>query len=109
MRRLLRVLLCLFVGAILAISTWFIALTNLAFMRKAFPSQWGSAQTVLGHAYLLMPGDRADNLEKAIAHYDAALGALTRETLPRVWSDAQHFLGAAYQDRIHGDRAENLE
>jgi CHAT domain-containing protein len=109
MRRQLRILLYLFVGAFLAISTWFVALTNLAFMRKAFPSQWGSAQTVLGHAYLLMPGDRADNLEKAIACYEAALAALTRETLPRVWSDAQHFLGAAYQDRIRGDRADNLE
>ena len=53
--------------------------------------------------------DRADNLEKAIAAYEAALTVWTREALPREWASTQNNLGFAYASRIRGDRADNLE
>ena len=54
-------------------------------------------------------GDRADNLEKAIAAYEAALTVLTREASEREWAATQNNLGLAYERRIRGDRADNLE
>ena len=67
-------------------------------------------QIDLGNAYLYrIRGDRADNLEKAIAAYEAALTVRTREALPREWAATQNNLGNAYADRIRGDRADNLE
>ncbi|MEL7481374.1 MAG: CHAT domain-containing tetratricopeptide repeat protein [Pseudomonadota bacterium] len=54
-------------------------------------------------------GVRADNLEAAIAGYDAALEVLTRETFPQEWALIQMNRAAAYSDRIRGVRADNLE
>ena len=54
-------------------------------------------------------GDRADNLETAIAGYDAALKVRTREAMPLEWAQAQMNRALAYADRIQGDRADNLE
>src|SRR5437879_404262 len=54
-------------------------------------------------------GERAATLEKAIAAYEAALTATTREALPRDWAETHHNLALAYTDRIRGDRADNLE
>ena len=54
-------------------------------------------------------GDRAENLEMAIAAYKQALEIHTREALPQDWARTQMNLGGAYSDRIRGDRAENLE
>ena len=64
----------------------------------------------LGYAYTYrIRGDRADNLEKAIAAYEAALTVLTRDALPSEWALTQSNLGLAYRNRIRGDRADNLE
>jgi CHAT domain-containing protein len=64
----------------------------------------------LGNAYLdRRIGDRAANLENAIAAYEAALTVRTRETNPREWADTQNNLGLAYGERIRGDRADNRE
>ncbi|MFK0733931.1 MAG: CHAT domain-containing protein, partial [Gloeotrichia echinulata HAB0833] len=54
-------------------------------------------------------GERADNLEKAIAAYQAALEVYTREAFPVEWASTQNNLGTAYRDRILGERADNLE
>jgi CHAT domain-containing protein len=54
-------------------------------------------------------GDKASNLENAIAAYKAALEVYTREALPQQWAMTQNNLGTAYSDRIQGDRADNLE
>ena len=54
-------------------------------------------------------GDRADNLEKAIAAFEAALTVRTREALPREWATTQNNLAIAYRTRVRGDRADNLE
>ena len=54
-------------------------------------------------------GERAENLEQAIACCQQALQVYTREALPMEWAMTQHNLGNAYLDRIRGERAENLE
>ena len=67
-------------------------------------------QVILGNAYLgLTTGDRAENLEGAMAAYQAALEVLTREDLPIQWATTQNNLGNAFCERIRGDRADNLE
>src|SRR5262245_25099308 len=48
-------------------------------------------------------GLRADNLEKAITHYQAELSMLSPQAYPQVWAETQHNLGGAYSDRIRGD------
>ncbi|MBM3748797.1 MAG: CHAT domain-containing protein, partial [Acidobacteria bacterium] len=54
-------------------------------------------------------GDRAENLEGAIAAYRAALEVRTRADFPVQWATTQNNLGTALRERIRGDRAENLE
>ncbi|MEG3845301.1 tetratricopeptide repeat-containing protein, partial [Microcoleus sp. herbarium14] len=53
--------------------------------------------------------DKAENIEKAIACYQAALQVLTRAALPLDWAMTQIGLAAAYGQRIKEDRGENLE
>src|SRR4028119_931534 len=54
-------------------------------------------------------GDRASNLERAIAFYTAALTVYTRDAFPQDWAATQNNLGVAYLYRIRGDKAENIE
>jgi tetratricopeptide (TPR) repeat protein len=54
-------------------------------------------------------GERAENLEQAIFHYQQALDVYTRQAYPEQWARTQHNLGNAYLERIRGERAENLE
>jgi membrane-associated protease RseP (regulator of RpoE activity) len=55
------------------------------FKQETFPQEWAQTQNQLGIAYWSRTGgDRADNLEKAIAAYEAALTVRTREGLPEV-------------------------
>ena len=64
----------------------------------------------LGSAYVGRPlGVRADNLEKGIAHLEAALTAFTREADPQTWGRAHNNIGIAYWSRIYGERADNQE
>jgi tetratricopeptide (TPR) repeat protein len=64
----------------------------------------------LGTAYQnRIRGERAENLEEAIAAYNRALQISTREDFPQDWAMTQMNLGNAYKDRIRGERAENLE
>ncbi|MGD1873188.1 MAG: hypothetical protein ACFB02_09075 [Mastigocoleus sp.] len=53
-------------------------------------------------------GDRADNLEIAIAGYDTALTVLTQDKHPQEWGGTKNNLGNAYVERIEGEREENL-
>jgi tetratricopeptide (TPR) repeat protein len=76
----------------------------------ALPQDWATTQNNLGTAYQdRIRGDRADNLEKAIAAHEAALTIRTREALPQDWALTQNNLGVAYSNRTRGDRAGNLE
>jgi CHAT domain-containing protein len=54
-------------------------------------------------------GERAENLERAIEFYEAALEVYTRTAFPQDWAMTQNNLANAYGDRIRGERAENLE
>jgi CHAT domain-containing protein/tetratricopeptide (TPR) repeat protein len=52
--------------------------------------------------------DRAENLENAIAVFQASLKAFTSDKSP-LWARIQNNLGEAWRQRIEGNRAENLE
>jgi len=54
-------------------------------------------------------GNRANNLEMAIAGYEAITTVFTRETFPELWAETQLNLSNAYCNRIKGERADNLE
>ncbi|MEH1904832.1 MAG: hypothetical protein V7L04_26390, partial [Nostoc sp.] len=54
-------------------------------------------------------GERAENIESAIAAFSAALSVYTRSVFPQNWAATQNNLGAAYGERIFGERAENIE
>ncbi|NEO31989.1 MAG: CHAT domain-containing protein, partial [Symploca sp. SIO3C6] len=78
--------------------------------REAFPQEWAMTQNNLATAYSdRIRGDKADNLESAIAFYQAALQVRTREAFPQEWAMTQNNLATAYSDRIRGDKADNLE
>jgi CHAT domain-containing protein len=54
-------------------------------------------------------GDKASNIEIAIAGYEAVLTVFTRNAHPRNWATTQIGLGNAYCNRIRKDKAQNLE
>jgi CHAT domain-containing protein/type II secretory pathway pseudopilin PulG len=54
-------------------------------------------------------GERAENLEQAIALFQHALQVYTREQFPVHWALTVNNLALAYSNRICGERAENLE
>jgi CHAT domain-containing protein len=54
-------------------------------------------------------GERAENIEQAIAAYQEALQVRTRVAMPVDWATTMMNLAAAYSDRIRGERAENIE
>ncbi len=54
-------------------------------------------------------GDKNNNIEIAIAGYEAALTVFTYDTSPRNWAATQIALGIALCNRIQGDKAQNLE
>jgi tetratricopeptide (TPR) repeat protein len=71
--------------------------------------QWAMTQNNLGNAYQNLPtGDRGENLQRAIACYEAALRVYTEREFPMDWAMTQKNLGIAYGNLSTGDRAENL-
>ncbi|MBD2409581.1 hypothetical protein FACHB389_09125 [Nostoc calcicola FACHB-389] len=54
-------------------------------------------------------GNKAINIEIAIAGYDLITSVFTRETCPEQWAGCQIDLGVAYRRRVYGDRSSNLE
>ncbi|WP_207554331.1 CHAT domain-containing protein [Moorena producens] len=54
-------------------------------------------------------GNKASNIEIAIAGYEQLLIVFTREVFPVDWATTQNNLGSAYYDRITGQKAQNLE
>ncbi|MEG4328438.1 CHAT domain-containing protein, partial [Microcoleus sp. herbarium5] len=54
-------------------------------------------------------GEKAENIELAIAFYTAALEVYTRDAFPQQWAQTQNNLGLAYLYRIRGEKAENIE
>jgi tetratricopeptide (TPR) repeat protein len=63
-------------------------------------------QNNLGNAYAdRIRGERAENLERAIRHYQQALEVRTREAFPSDWAGTQNNLGLAYHNRQDYPRA----
>ncbi|MEO1428673.1 MAG: hypothetical protein AAFV71_06305 [Cyanobacteria bacterium J06633_8] len=54
-------------------------------------------------------GQRANNLEIAIAGYEVVNSVFTASNYPEQWAATQYNLGNAYTDRVHGQKAENIE
>jgi tetratricopeptide (TPR) repeat protein len=74
------------------------------------PAFWAAVQNKLGIAYAARRrGSRAENLEKAIAAYSAAIEVTEKRGLLLDRAMAQNNLGAAYRKRLRGDKGENVE
>ncbi|WP_293369876.1 CHAT domain-containing tetratricopeptide repeat protein [Microcoleus sp. CAWBG556] len=72
--------------------------------------KWATTQNNLGSAYNnRIKGDKADNIELAIAAYTKALQVYTPQAFPQGWAMTQNNLGTAYWDKIKGDKADNIE
>eukprot|EP00168_Porphyra_purpurea_P020914 TRINITY_DN9008_c0_g1_i1.p1 TRINITY_DN9008_c0_g1~~TRINITY_DN9008_c0_g1_i1.p1 ORF type:complete len:104 (-),score=29.19 TRINITY_DN9008_c0_g1_i1:33-344(-) len=54
-------------------------------------------------------GDKAANVEEALACYRRALEVRTRQAAPLKWAATQHALAAVYRRRLAGDKAANVE
>ncbi|MFM6435966.1 MAG: tetratricopeptide repeat protein, partial [Microcystis panniformis] len=54
-------------------------------------------------------GNIAANKEVAITGYEIALTIFTFDAFPQEWAAIQNNLGAAYTNKIRGEKAENLE
>ncbi|BAY44076.1 TPR repeat-containing protein [Scytonema sp. HK-05] len=54
-------------------------------------------------------GDKASNMEIAIAGYEVVLTVFTRQAFPQQWASTQNNLATAYADRILGEKAQNIE
>ena len=54
-------------------------------------------------------GNKANNMEIAVASYETVLKFCTQEDFPQDWATIQNHLGDAYCDRIKGNKAENIE
>ncbi|MEG4912480.1 CHAT domain-containing tetratricopeptide repeat protein [Microcoleus sp. B7-D4] len=90
----------------IAITGYQIVLNN----REPGSEKFAQTQNNLAAAYThRIKGSRADNLERAIGFFQAALTVLTREDFPEQWAATQHNLANAYTHRIKGSRADNLE
>ena len=59
--------------------------------------------------YSRIKGKRGENIERAIAFYEAALQVYTRDAFPQYWAMTQNNLANAYRNRIKGERGENIE
>jgi hypothetical protein len=72
----------------------------MVFAREHLPQLWATTQDNLGAAYQdRIRGDRADNLEKAIAYLEASLTVRTREALPRDHLVTAQLLGLALMEK----------
>ena len=79
-------------------------------VREERPIDWARCMVDLATAYReRIRGDRAENIEQAIAYYQQALEVLTHEENPLAWAVAQVDLATAYRERLRGGRAENVE
>ncbi|WP_414620948.1 CHAT domain-containing protein [Calothrix sp. CCY 0018] len=54
-------------------------------------------------------GNKASNMEIAIASYETVLNIFTQQAFPQDWAATQNNLAIAYSARIKGDKAENTE
>jgi len=73
-------------------------------------AHWAAVTGAIGQILGGYPrGSRDINLEWAIGAFKTILHVFTREAAPHDWAQVQNNLGIAYQKRLRGDRAANLE
>src|ERR687885_1854350 len=90
----------------IAITGYQIVLNN----RQPGSEMFAQTQNNLAVAYRnRINGSQAENMERAIEFYQAALTVYTLEDFREDWAMTQNNLGEAYRNRINGSRAENLE
>ena len=90
----------------IAITGYQILLKNL----EPGSENWAATQNNLANAYSdRIRGEKAENIELAIASFTAALSVYTRDAFPEHWAMTQNNLAAAYSYRIRGDKAQNIE
>ncbi|MDX2136930.1 MAG: CHAT domain-containing protein [Chloroflexota bacterium] len=78
--------------------------------RQGNEQLWAALQGELGNTLAQNPhGDRAQNIEDAIAAYQQALTVRTQTAMPVDWATTMMNLATAYYSRIRGDRAQNIE
>jgi tetratricopeptide (TPR) repeat protein len=71
-------------------------------------TNWARTQNNLGVAWRDLPtGDKAENVKKAIAAYEAALAVYTKDADPVDWARVHCDLGLAWARNPAGDKAEN--
>ena len=74
------------------------------------PKSGQKPQDIIGNTYRdRIKGDKAENIELAIASYQSALKVFNQIDFPKDWAGVQNNLGLAYLERIRGNRAENIE
>ena len=90
----------------IAITGYQIVLNN----REPGNEQFARTQNNLANAYSnRIRGEKAENIDRAIASYTAALTVYKPEAFPEKWAGTQNNLATAYSDRIRGEKAENIE
>jgi len=78
--------------------------------RGQAPDLWAALQGMLGSSLARNPqGERAENIEQAIHHFNQALEVRARTEFPEQWAGIQNNLANAYADRIQGMRTENVD
>jgi CHAT domain-containing protein len=71
---------------------------------------WATTQNNLAIAYAeRIRGEKAENIELAIAYFTAALTVYTPNAFLEKWAGTQNNLGEAYRNRIRGEKADNIE
>ncbi|MFK0733932.1 MAG: tetratricopeptide repeat protein, partial [Gloeotrichia echinulata HAB0833] len=66
------------------------------YTRSAFPENWATTQNNLGNAYRdRILGERAENIELAIAIYSTTLEVYTPGAFPLDWASTQNNVGTA--------------
>ena len=78
--------------------------------RQSNPARWAALHGELGtNLAQNSQGNRNDNIEKAIKHYNQTLEIYTLKDFPVEWAMTMNNLGNVYSDRVLGGRAENIE
>ena len=72
-------------------------------------AEWAMTENNLGNAWQSLPtGDKGENLNKAIAAYEAALTVQTKADHPTNWARTQNNLGAVWFKLPTGNKGDNL-
>ncbi|MCG6138905.1 MAG: tetratricopeptide repeat protein [Nostoc sp. LLA-1] len=80
------------------------------FTQEAFPQEWAETQNNLGNSYRhRIKGDKAENIEIAIACYQAATKVFIQINYLQAWADVKNNLGLAYLERIQENKKQNIE